>query len=271
MAEKPPEKTPVAPSKTFFAVVAAVPTLVSAFVGYQTYKLDSELARITVQFEQEKAQSALNFQLYTIVKEALGGTRQQQQAALVLVSNLGEDPFREQLIQTFIESESSDPSTTLQAVGLSLGRTSGGAITPGVQAQMPPSGPTPVVGQSPVGGSQNGSPDASAVKWGNWDFDLFYCAGSVEGLEQASRLAQVLANQEAEGRIRTRPLSAAVNARSGYRVKGHEIRYDRSELAMANQLKAVADTALSEQGVTFKTRVTTSKTNWYISAFFCPA
>lgn len=231
---------PEGATKSFVALVAAVPSLISAFTAYMAYNLDQELGYL-------REQRALDLQMYQAAKEALHGTPKQQLAALALIDSLGREPLKSALIRTFEVSETSDPDTTVKAVVL-LGET---------RKENPASEPVAVKSASPT--------------WGNWDFDLFYCSSSPENAQrEAEKVAAALQGEGAQGRIRVRELATEVNQRSGYRINGYQVRRQTNEEKTGNALADFASEFLEDKGDSFVARTSTQDTPWYLSAFFCP-
>ena len=116
----------------------------------------------------------------------------------------------------------------------------------------------------------------STYKWGNWDFDIFWCSTSgAKAKAQAQTIGEQLAAEGAEGRIRIRELPESINAKSGYQIDGYAIRRNSNEKEKkaATALKSLAENALEKSGInaTFTQSVTRQNTPWYISAFLCPS
>lgn len=101
-----------------------------------------------------------------------------------------------------------------------------------------------------------------------WDYDVFWCEGGAEARAAAEKLAAALnVADPRHGRIRVRPLPRTVNERSGYGVRGYEIRAEAREQDQARRIKPALDAAL---GADLVIQTSGQSTPWYISIFACP-
>jgi hypothetical protein len=115
--------------------------------------------------------------------------------------------------------------------------------------------------------------NGGAVHWGNYDFDVFWCAGVPESSELESRAKQVTGlralDASASGRWRTRPLPKMINERAGYGVSGYQIRFSgEDERVLAQALKSQIETTFA--GKTVVLEPSGQRTPWYLSVFLCP-
>jgi hypothetical protein len=118
----------------------------------------------------------------------------------------------------------------------------------------------------------NAAGTGSTIKWGNYDFDIFWCEGADSANNQvlATKIADLRAQDpKASGRWRLRPLPDAVNRRPGYNVSGIQVRVSsEDERPLAQQLIA----SIQKLGVAQATiKPTVQKTPWYLSVFVCGA
>lgn len=106
--------------------------------------------------------------------------------------------------------------------------------------------------------------------WEDYDYDIFWCEESSPKAKQyAGKIVQTMRNQGAKGRLRVRMLPVKVNARSGYGIKGYEIRRNTNELQEADALKGLGDEVIKGAGV-FELKTSNQATPYYLSAFICP-
>lgn len=113
----------------------------------------------------------------------------------------------------------------------------------------------------------------ASFDWEDWDYDLFWCTSSGSAAEeQAALVKEALAREGAKGRLRVRELPDSVNAKPGYKVSGYSIRRSNNEVAQADALEALAERVLRASGyaIDFRAEPTSTRTAWYVSAFFCP-
>jgi hypothetical protein len=115
---------------------------------------------------------------------------------------------------------------------------------------------------------------APTYSWGEWDFDVFWCAASGDQARmQAEKIGEQLVSEGAKGRIRIRELPDSINAKSGYQIDGYAIRRNSGEEKTAQALKQLAEKALQRNGdsAEFSVSLTRQNTPWYISVFLCPS
>lgn len=221
--------------KTFIAVAALIPTIISAFTGYLAHQLRKETEVLT-------AQRSYNFQIYNVAKEALSGTEKEQVAAIALINAVGEDPLKSALLEAFEDSANSSPEI-IQIARESL-----------LASKF----------------SENVSHNTNSVSWGDWDFDLFHCeSSSADAIMHATLMKQALEQDGAKGRIRVRELNTDNEKR--YDVNGYEIRPNSNEMEMAQKLKQLfIETSPATDADNVSIRVSGQNTPWYLSMFFCP-
>jgi hypothetical protein len=114
--------------------------------------------------------------------------------------------------------------------------------------------------------------DSGAVRWSNYDFDVFWCEGVPASAELQKRAADILAlkslDPTATGRWRPRPLPESVNDRPGYGISGNQIRYSSAdEKRLAELLKAKIEAKFPPMTVDLV--ATSQNTPWYLSVFVC--
>lgn len=119
-------------------------------------------------------------------------------------------------------------------------------------------------------------PAVPAVRWTNYDFDIFWCESSGEAAERiAERMLQLRAEDPAAtGRWRKRTLTTAKNAEPGYGISGYLIRVsqpDERPLAEAFQQLGLIKVLPHLTTKTFPVQTVSFPTPWYISVFVCPA
>lgn len=121
-------------------------------------------------------------------------------------------------------------------------------------------------------------PRAGQPRWGNYDFDIFWCEGASDPVAAAA-LAERLKTRvqaldpKASGRWRVRKLLKSVNSRAGYRVSGYQINAsaaDEKPLAEAFRAAVLADQSLGGAATDFQIRSISYPTPWYLSVFVCP-
>lgn len=163
------------------------------------------------------------------------------------------------------------PSASDQAVVTPRSRdVIGGLELPGRVVQAP--APTEQMRQAQI--------QARIVNPVGWDVDVFYClsgdeAGNRARAERAAKALAAAADARSDiaagmklGRVRLRELRQDVNARAGYRISGDVVRAEAGERAEAEAL--IAHLTNSDAGAP-RLDILSSRSPWYISAFFCPA
>ena len=120
------------------------------------------------------------------------------------------------------------------------------------------------------------STEVSAGSASGWDYDVFWCeypdkdATEKAHSEANSVYADLVEIQKTEqlGRIRVRPLPAAINDEPGYKIKGYVILRHVSKQAQAKQLQDWLRAVKNPKH--FEIRDSDRKLPWYLSAFVCP-
>ncbi|GAB3387545.1 hypothetical protein [Lysobacter fragariae] len=112
------------------------------------------------------------------------------------------------------------------------------------------------------------------ARWSNYDFDVFYCDQTADTPRLKGIAGEMLdfklADKDAVGRWRVRPLPVGVNQRPGYNVRGAEVRYSSAdEKPLAERLKGLFEKRYP--GLTMTLKPASQNTPWYLSAFVCPA
>lgn len=233
------------------------------------------------QRDQQKQENDLTLEVYkefiSAIKEqtADANTRMDRLSAVLvltsIISNLEQRQGMAGAVQQSIDRlKLNDPKTIARAEALRFDAEqvivqAKAEQKPGIEAQF----------------TNNDDPDetktttASAYKspaWDNYDFDIFWCEEQAETLqfrERAEKIATLKSRDpNATGRWRARPLPASVNARSGYQIKGTQIRISSSdEHTLAESLKTVL--AKESLGGAVSIRSTSQETPWYLSVFVC--
>lgn len=113
-----------------------------------------------------------------------------------------------------------------------------------------------------------------------WDVDVFYCTGPGQEARQAKAeqlVNALLKERDAQasggdsalpfslGRVRARPLVEKINSSAGYQVQRNEVRAEGSEGKEGDALRQF----LAGAGVPMESRVSGTRTAFYLSAFVC--
>jgi len=189
-----------------------------------------------------------------VVKSLESGEQKRQRVSKALVTSMLEDPLRTELLNVLTESGSPEIKKEAQAT-LALESTfkAEERVVSSKKADATPKANT------------------SSSKWGDWDFDIFWCEGSGNpAKEQAEKIKKALLDEGAKGRLRVRLLPDSLNARPGYQHTGYVIRYNDNEDEQSKQLKTLGDKAIAS-GASFIRTLSNQPTAWYLSAFVCPA
>jgi hypothetical protein len=229
---------------TWSKIAALVATIATIFSGYNAIKVSS----LEADLKQVEAERELNFRIYSSIADALeSGDEKRVLAVRGIVQAMASESIRPAFLQAL------EPA--IQRVyareELEVAATTGSPKA--TTATEPPSVPA----------------DGS---WGEWDFDVFWCASSgVEAENISSKIVYALKQTGAKGRIRSRILPDTVNLKSGYQVTGYQIRRSEDEVEMAGKLKQFVTTLPDLEGISILEKLTSQKTQWYISMFVCPA
>jgi hypothetical protein len=222
------------------ALVATIATIFSAYNAIKVSSLETDL-------KQVEAERELNFKIYSSIADALeSGDEKRVLAVRGIVQAMASESIRPAFLQ---------------------------ALEPAMQRvfakeELAVTSPTIAQQTNASTESQSITTDGS---WGEWDFDIFWCASSgVEAENISSKIVYALENAGAKGRIRSRILPETVNQRSGYQVKGFQIGRSENEIEMANKLKEFVTSLPGLENITVKEKTTSQKTAWYISMFICP-
>lgn len=209
-----------------------------------------------------------------VVRSLESGDQKRQHVSKALVISMLEDPLRTELLNVLTESGlpeiKKEAQTTLAQentfkVEQSVIFDRKSDTTPqSIRAAKPEDEKSLIV----LGSSTSAR---TKSKWGDWDFDIFWCEGSGNAAkEQAEKIKQALLDEDAKGRLRVRLLPDSLNARPGYQHTGYVIRYNDNEEEQAKQLMALGDKAIPP-GTSFIKKISQQPTAWYLSAFVCPA
>ncbi|MFT5674253.1 MAG: hypothetical protein ACI808_000168 [Paraglaciecola sp.] len=224
-------------------IAALVATIATVFSAYNAIKVSS----LEADFKQVEAERELNFRIYSSIADALeSGDEKRVLAVRGIVQAMASESIRPAFLQAlepamqrvFAQEELEVASSTIAQKG---------------NASIEPKSIT-----------TDGS-------WGEWDFDVFWCASSgIEAENISSKIVHGLINAGAKGRIRSRILPDTVNQRRGYQVTGFQIRRSDNEIEMANKLNKFVTSLPDLENITIKEKLTSQKTAWYISIFVCP-
>ncbi len=244
------------------AFVATLATILSGLSAFQVSRFETKLKEV-------QAERELNFRIYTSIADALeSGDPKRVMAVRGIVEAMASDNIKPKflealepaivsvyeeeqlaLIETRPIDESVDDEDTASPEAL-----------PDEEVEAPTPGPTPAVAEG-----------TTSIPWGDWDFDIFWCAGGGLNAENdANKIRAWLQRDGAQGRIRTRILPSSINQQAGYKVKGYEIRRSTEEAGMANRLETFLRNIEGVGKYPWVQRTTTQNTPWYISVFICP-
>jgi hypothetical protein len=251
-------------------------SVVTAFmVGWLNYsvnerdqKIQEELGRINAQVTLNKEERAeresnqdFNLKIYEIVTRSLEEKNaRKQEAAQAFVIVMVEEPLRSSLLNVLKQGGAPEVKKDI-----------GEILQAEKKFREEVSLPTNVAATAATPGSASPS-----YAWGDWDFDIFWCAGSgAAAKQQAELVGEQLLAEGSRGRIRIRELPESINAKAGYQISGYAIRRNnnREETEAAAALKNLAETVLAKNRIRteFNVSVSSQNTPWYISAFICPA
>ena len=241
------------------ALVATLATILGAINALQVSRFDAQL-------KQAQAERELNFKIYASIADALeSGDPKRVLAVRGIVDAMASDNIKPKFLEAL------EPAIVgvyeeeqISAMARSSARS---AIEP-----------RPTVDAKSLGGEGEAPPDPGAVNeapvapsWGDWDFDIFWCANSgVEAENLANKIRSWLINDGAKGRVRSRVLPNSVNAKSGFRVTGYQIRRSQQEVAMANRIERFILSIEGLEDLTLVQHVSSQNTPWYLSVFVCP-
>jgi hypothetical protein len=252
-------------------LISVVTALMVAWLNYSVSERDQriqgELSKITAQVtlnkeerEERESNQQFNLKIYEIVTESLEERNaKKQEAAQAFVVVMVEEPLRSSLLNVLKQGGAPEVQ---EKVGQILEAENRFKDAISLQAQVAVSSDAQVT-------------VPPSYQWGDWDFDIFWCAGSGDAAkQQADLIGKQLLAEGSKGRIRIRELPDSINAKAGYQISGYAIRRnsDRRETETAGALKNLAETVLDKNGVTatFSVGVSYQNTPWYISAFVCP-
>lgn len=252
-------------------LISVATALMVAWLNYSVSERDqaiqAELSEINAQVtlnkeerEERESNQQFNLKIYEIVTESLEQKNaRKQEAAQAFVVVMVEEPLRSSLLNVLKQGGAPEVQKNVGQI-LEAEKKFKDAIS--LQAQVAV------------------SPDAQdkispSYQWGDWDFDIFWCAGSGDAAKrQADLIGRQLLAEGSKGRIRVRELPESINAKAGYQISGYAIRRNNNkrETETAGALKNLAETVLDKNGVkaTFSISVSYQSTPWYVSVFVCP-
>ena len=224
-------------------IAALVATIATVFSGYNAVKVSDLEANL----KQVEAERELNFRIYSSIADALqSGDDKRVLAVRGIVEAMASESIRPAFLQAL------EPAMERAFAKDELVVTSS---TIGQKANAP---------NEPLSATSDGS-------WGEWDFDVFWCASSgVEAENISTKIVYALVNAGAKGRVRSRILPDIVNQKSGYQVTGFQIGRSENEIEMANKLKEFVSSLPGLENINIKDKLTSQNTAWYISMFICP-
>lgn len=252
-------------------LISVVTALMVAWLNYSVRERDqaiqAELSKINAQValdreerEERESNQQFNLKIYEIVTESLEEKNaKKQEAAQAFVVVMVEEPLRSSLLNVL--KQGGDPEVQ-KNIGQILEAEKKFKEAVDTQTQIKVSPDT----QGTV---------SPSYQWGDWDFDIFWCAGSGSAAkEQADLIGKQLIAEGSKGRIRVRELPESINAKAGYQISGYVIRRNnnKQETEAAGALKNLAESVLDKNGVkaTFSVGISYQSTPWYVSAFVCP-
>lgn len=264
-------KQPPASGSRNFANATSVLVLISTglgilisiqnvFLSKQSTDIENKIKQQQETREETGARVEITMKVYSEVMEAVKappgetGVRQQRAAIALVDALLKHDPLLQSEFQEAIRRNS---LPTVEAVA-----------TESVYAAEQ------VMADNRIAELKSSPPPSAATRWGNYDFDIFWCEASDASAEQAAKaITAALIQQGAQGRVRTRVLPTARNNDPGYRNDGFLVAYNDDEEKIAEDLMKIAGTAANTvfgNAPTFGPKVSKQKTKWYLSAFVCP-
>jgi len=176
------------------------------------------------------------------------------------------------LVQFYIKGDNADEQQ-LKAGMLNLLHRE--AVSPAVKAETANAifavQESSVAPPPPAPASTQPSAELRSVK-----IDVFWCEGADARAERSAQNVTAILTPLSNGRVRTRILPAAINARSGYSASGVEIRPDASEVGLAQTVEGkiakqlIADGVIQEQTNIAIKPVGGRPTPDYLSVFICP-
>lgn len=215
-------------------------------------ELDLVLKRSQEERAERESGREFNLKIYEILTSSIEERNpQKQEAAKAFIIVMVDEPLRSSLLNVLKQGGATEVKETIGQILEAEERfKSNLAVVPTKQAAV-----------------------SASHAWGEWDFDIFWCASSgAPAKAQAVSIAERLDAEGAKGRIRVRELPESINARTGYQIDGYAIRMNGNEGETATALKDLAEKALANAGApgTFVLGVSNQSTPWYISAFLCP-
>ena len=203
------------------------------------------------QREERESNQDFNLRIYDIVTQSLEeGNSQKQQAARAFVVVMVDEPLRSSLLNVLKQGGSQNTKNEISKILLAEQKF-----------------------QNVTYWAPKKEREAeSSYNWGNWDFDIFWCASSGERAKlHAQAIAKQLKAEDAEGRIRVRELPNSINAKSSYQIDGYEIRRNTKDTKIATALKRLSESTLKQTlDINFSITTNKQKIPKYISAFVCP-
>lgn len=252
-------------------LISVVTALMVAWLNYSVSERDqviqAELSKINAQVtldreerEERESNQQFNLKIYEIVTASLEEKNaKKQEAAQAFVVVMVEEPLRSSLLNVLKQGGDPEVQKNIGQI-LEAEKKFKEAIDTQTQVTV--------------------SPDTQGLispsyQWGDWDFDIFWCAGAGSAAkQQADLIGKQLLAEGSKGRIRIRELPESINAKAGYQISGYVIRRNnnKQETEAAGALKDLAESVLDKNGfkATFSVGISYQNTPWYVSAFVCP-
>ncbi|MDJ0657145.1 MAG: hypothetical protein QNJ40_23500 [Xanthomonadales bacterium] len=222
-------------SDSMAKLAAVLGAVATVLVAINTW----QVSQFETDFRQVESERELNFRIYQSIAESIeSGNPQRIRAVRALVDALASEDLRDSFLSA-LETGEVQIYESQQAV--------------------------------PAGGAR--TTDAVREKWGDWDYDIFWCSSSGSAAEsQANAIVAAIQGEGAEGRIRARVLPDSIRATGSYSsLQDYEIRYEESERKRAEAVGAIAERTISIPGSFNLREIAPLKpTPWYISVFICP-
>lgn len=215
-------------------------------------ELDSQLRLRQEERALQESAERLRFQLFGHVSSAIEKKNEQHQlAAKALVTSLLklDDPLRQGLLEALRLEATGAAKSALEDVARAerLYQAEQQSVTALVAN---PAQPAPTASRALL----------------TYAVDVFYCAGGDESVRKGHAESLAAALQNKVQRTRVRAFAQSLNASPGYGVTGTQIRYNKEERAVAEELHA----ALKEAGnADYLLREVSQWTPSYLSVFVC--
>jgi len=216
----------------------------------ETQRLDNALKQADAQLKNLESTRRVTLELYQEVKNVIqrkDKDQREEEALLILVEALADDPFRSKLLKVMAAGAKNEGVKTSAAKSSRFYD----------EESVVQTGFAPAAA---AGRAANGS------AFGDFNVDVFYCEAKQASSKTLAEKALQVRKPADTGRWRVRLLPESINQQPGYAVKTNEIRFTPPEE------RPVADAlaqALAGQGIPVQLHATSYPTPGYVSVFIC--